>query len=60
MRWHESVRLLIEEGTGTFVEVGPGKVLSGLVRQIERSANSVNVSDVESLAAARAALEAGS
>lgn len=60
VRWHESVKLLIEDGTSTFVEVGPGKVLSGLVRQIERNANSVNVSDAESLAAARAALAAGS
>ena len=56
VRWLESVQLLIQEGTRTFVEVGPGKVLTGLVRQIERSANCVNVSDGESLAAARGSL----
>jgi [acyl-carrier-protein] S-malonyltransferase len=56
VRWLESVQLLIEEGARTFVEVGPGKVLSGLVRQIERGANCVNVSDAESLATARASL----
>ena len=56
VRWLQSVQLLIEEGAGRFVEVGPGKVLSGLVRQIERSVSCVNVSDAESLAATRAAL----
>jgi [acyl-carrier-protein] S-malonyltransferase len=49
VRWLESVQLLIKEGVQTFVEVGPGKVLCGLVRQIERSANCLNVGDAESL-----------
>jgi [acyl-carrier-protein] S-malonyltransferase len=56
VRWLESVQLLIKEGVETFTEVGPGKVLCGLVRQIERGANCLNVSDAESLAAAKAAL----
>src|SRR3984957_19879749 len=37
VRWTESMQLLIAEGVTTFVEVGPGKVLSGLLRQIDRS-----------------------
>ena len=37
VRWEESVRELIDEGVNTFVEVGPGRVLTGLLRQIERS-----------------------
>lgn len=49
VRWHESVTYLLQEGVGTFVEVGPGKVLSGLVRQIERNARSLNVEDTASL-----------
>jgi [acyl-carrier-protein] S-malonyltransferase len=49
VRWLESVQLLIREGVETFVEVGPGKVLCGLVRQIERGANCLNVGDAESL-----------
>ncbi len=49
VRWLESVQLLIKEGVQTFIEVGPGKVLCGLVRQIERSANCLNVGDAESL-----------
>jgi [acyl-carrier-protein] S-malonyltransferase len=49
VRWEESVRLLIEEGVNTFVEVGPGKVLTGLLRQIERSVATLNVEDEKSL-----------
>jgi [acyl-carrier-protein] S-malonyltransferase len=49
VHWEESVRLLIEEGVNTFVEVGPGKVLTGLLRQIERSAATLNVEDQTSL-----------
>jgi [acyl-carrier-protein] S-malonyltransferase len=49
VRWLESVQLLIKEGVQTFVEVGPGKVLCGLVRQIERTANCLNIGDAESL-----------
>ncbi|MBA2734157.1 MAG: ACP S-malonyltransferase [Acidobacteria bacterium] len=56
VRWLESVQLLIKENVQTFVEVGPGKVLCGLVRQIERSTICLNVGDAESLSAARSAL----
>jgi [acyl-carrier-protein] S-malonyltransferase len=51
VRWEESVRLLIDEGVNTFVEVGPGRVLTGLLRQIERSAGALNVEDEKSLEA---------
>jgi [acyl-carrier-protein] S-malonyltransferase len=49
VRWEESIRELIEQGATTFVEVGPERVLSGLLRQIDRSVHSVNVEDVKSL-----------
>src|ERR1700682_601102 len=51
VRWEESVRMLIDEGVNTFVEMGPGRVLSGLLRQIERSVARLNVEDEKSLAA---------
>jgi [acyl-carrier-protein] S-malonyltransferase len=49
VRWLDSVRDMIEEGVTIFVEVGPGKVLSGLLRQIDRSVRCFNVEDSASL-----------
>lgn len=49
VRWQESVEFLVQKGVETFVEIGPGKVLCGLVRQIERGARCLNVEDTESL-----------
>ena len=49
VRWLESVRLLIAQGPTAFIEVGPSKVLSGLIRQIDRSQRCVNVEDEASL-----------
>lgn len=49
VRWEESVRELIDDGVNTFVEVGPGRVLTGLLRQIERSVGTLNVEDEKSL-----------
>jgi [acyl-carrier-protein] S-malonyltransferase len=49
VRWEESMRMLLDEGVNTFVEVGPGKVLTGLIRQIERSVATLNVEDEKSL-----------
>ncbi len=49
VRWHESVTYLVGQGVYTFTEVGPGKVLSGLVRQIDRSVRCLNVEDAASL-----------
>jgi [acyl-carrier-protein] S-malonyltransferase len=49
VKWDQSVRLLIAKGIQTFVEVGPGKVLCGLMRQIDRSKSSLNVGDEASL-----------
>jgi [acyl-carrier-protein] S-malonyltransferase len=49
VQWHRSIRLLISRGVQTFVEVGPGKVLFGLMRQIDRSKKCLNVGDEISL-----------
>jgi [acyl-carrier-protein] S-malonyltransferase len=51
VRWEESMRMLLDEGVNTFVEVGPGRVLTGLMRQIERSVATLNVEDEKSLQA---------
>jgi [acyl-carrier-protein] S-malonyltransferase len=49
VRWEECVRLLIAQGVQTFIEIGPGKVLWGLMRQIDRAKTALNVSDDASL-----------
>jgi [acyl-carrier-protein] S-malonyltransferase len=49
VKWDPCMRLLIAQGVQTFVEVGPGKVLCGLMRQIDRSKTCLNVSDDPSL-----------
>ncbi|HEY7097553.1 MAG TPA: ACP S-malonyltransferase [Terriglobales bacterium] len=49
VRWEQSMHLLIAQGVQTFVELGPGKVLCGLMRQIDRSKACVNVGDEASL-----------
>jgi len=45
VKWDQSMRLLIEKGVQAFIEIGPGKVLWGLMRQIDRSKACLNVSD---------------
>jgi [acyl-carrier-protein] S-malonyltransferase len=52
VKWEQSMRLLIESGAEIFVEIGPGKVLCGLMRQIDRSKTCLNVADDASLARA--------
>jgi [acyl-carrier-protein] S-malonyltransferase len=49
VKWDQSIRLLVTKETQTFVEVGPGKVLCGLMRQIDRSKACANVADEASL-----------
>jgi len=49
VKWEQSMRLLIAKGVQAFVELGPGKVLCGLMRQIDRSKLCLNVADEASL-----------
>ena len=50
VKWCESMQLLVARGVETFIEIGPGKVLCGLMRQIDRSKKCLNVEDEASLA----------
>lgn len=47
--WEDSVRYMLDRGVDTFVEIGPGKVLSGFVKKINKEARSFNIEDLESL-----------
>lgn len=49
VKWLQSIENMVGQGVTTFVEVGPGKVLSGLVKQINRDVRCLNVADTESL-----------
>lgn len=49
VKWEESVRKMIADGVDTFIEVGPGKALSGFVKKIDKDVNVFNVEDMASL-----------
>ncbi len=55
--WEDSVAKMLELGVDTFIEIGPGKVLSGLVKKVDRSAKTFAIYDAETCAAAVAALK---
>src|ERR1039458_6953122 len=53
VRWEESIRALIEQGATSFVEVGPGRALCGLLRQTDSSVHSMNVEHEAALRSAQ-------
>lgn len=53
VQWHRSIDYLVETGFGRFLEVGPGRVLTGLMRRINRNVAAVNVSDAGGIAKAQ-------
>jgi len=59
VRWEDVVRRLVAEGVRTFVEMGPGSVLAGLIRKIDGSVTTMSIENVQGLDKALAALGAG-
>jgi [acyl-carrier-protein] S-malonyltransferase len=49
VRWDESVREMVRLGVSSFVEIGPGKVLSGLVKRIDKEVTAINIEDAAGL-----------
>ncbi|MGD9115683.1 MAG: ACP S-malonyltransferase [Dehalococcoidia bacterium] len=49
VRWQESVENMVAAGVGTFIEIGPGKVLAGLIKRIDRSVKIINIGDAEAV-----------
>ena len=49
VRWRESVDYMIKEGVTDFLEIGPGKVLSGLVKKINKDVKISNINSVDDI-----------
>ena len=58
VRWDESMRFLLAHGFTRFIELGPGKALSGFMKRIDRTAQIFNVADPASLEQTARALRA--
>jgi [acyl-carrier-protein] S-malonyltransferase len=58
VRWEDSIRYLLAQGFTRFIELGPGKALSGFVKRIDKTASILNVADVPSLDSAARAITA--
>lgn len=57
--WEQSIRKMLEFGVDSFVEIGPGKTLSGFVKKIDRGVKIYNIENMASLEAAVSALKTG-
>lgn len=49
VRWRETMERMLADGVDTFIEIGPGKTLTGFLRKIDREAKVINVEKVEDL-----------
>jgi [acyl-carrier-protein] S-malonyltransferase len=49
VQWQRSVEYMLGDGVATFVEIGPGRVLAGLIKRIDRGVNMVNIGDAEAV-----------
>jgi [acyl-carrier-protein] S-malonyltransferase len=49
VQWQRSVEYMVGDGVSTFIELGPGKVLAGLIKRIDKSVNIVNIGDGEAV-----------
>ena len=49
VRWQQSVETMLKDGVDTFVEIGPGKTLSGFMRKISRDVKVLNIEKMDDL-----------
>ena len=49
VRWRESIEYMISQGTKIFIEIGPGKVLSGLIKRINKEVKVLNIDKLEDI-----------
>jgi [acyl-carrier-protein] S-malonyltransferase len=49
VQWQRSVEYMVKDGVSNFIEIGPGKVLAGLIKRIDRGVNILNIGDAETV-----------
>jgi len=49
IQWQRSIEYMVNDGVSTFIEIGPGRVLAGLIKRINKSAETLNIGDVEAV-----------
>jgi [acyl-carrier-protein] S-malonyltransferase len=49
VQWQRSIEYMINDGVATFIEIGPGEVLSGLIRRINKDVKTINIGDVNAI-----------
>lgn len=49
VQWQRSIEYMIKEGVSTFIEIGPGKVLTGLIKRISKDVKLINIGDIEAI-----------
>ncbi|MFC2010842.1 ACP S-malonyltransferase [Chloroflexota bacterium] len=49
VQWQRSIEYMIDDGVSTFIEIGPGKVLSGMIKRINKEVNTLNIGDAEAI-----------
>lgn len=49
VQWQRSVEYMVDKGVSTFIEIGPGKVLTGLIRRINKEVTTANIGDIEAV-----------
>ena len=49
VRWRESIEYMISQGSSSFIEIGPGKVLSGLIKRINKEVKVLNIDRLEDI-----------
>ena len=49
VQWQRSIEYMVNNGVSTFIEIGPGKVLTGLIRRINKEVNTINIGDAEAV-----------